>query len=71
MNSVTEELKEFGPSYGCRFMHQKIRMKCLPTNRELVRLAQKALNPEGVKNRSLNKFTRRKYTSIEPTYVAR
>ena len=46
-------------------------MKCLPTNRELGRLAQKALDPEGVKNRSLNKFTRRKYISVEPNYVAR
>ena len=70
-NSVTKELKEFGSPYGCRFMHQKIRMKCLPTNRELVRLAQKALDPEEVKNRSLNKFTRRKYISVEPKYVER
>ena len=71
LNSVTEKLKESGSSYGCRFMHQKIRMKCLPTNRELVRLAQKALDPEEVKNRSLNKFTRRKYISVEPKYVER
>ena len=30
LNPVTKELKEFGSLYGCRFMHQKIRMKCLP-----------------------------------------
>ena len=63
LNSVAEELKESGSSYGYRFIHQKIIMKGLPTNRELVRLALKALDPEGVKNR-LKKFTPRKYTSV-------
>ena len=53
LNSVTEELKESGSSYGYSFLHQKIGMKGLPTNYELVRLALKALVPEGVKNRSL------------------
>ena len=53
LNSVAEELKEPGSSYGYRFIHQKCRMKGLSTNRELVRLALKALDPEGVKNRSL------------------
>ena len=55
-----EELKGSRYCYGYRFIHQKIRMKSLPTNRELVRLALKALNPEGVKSRSLKKLTRRK-----------
>ena len=50
LNSVAEELKESWSSYGYRFIHQKIRMKVLPTNRELVELALKALDPEGVKN---------------------
>ena len=44
-------------------------MKGLSTNRELVRLALKALHPEGEENRSLKKFTRRKYTSVEPNYM--
>ena len=69
LNSVAEELKESGSSYGYRFIHQKCRMKDLSTNRELVRLALKALDPEGVKNRSLKKFTRRKYTSVGPNYM--
>ena len=69
LNSVAEELKESGSSYGYRFIHQKIRMKGLPTNCELVRLALKALDPEGVKNRSLKKFTRRKYASVGPNYM--
>ena len=56
LNSVAEELKEPGCSYGYRFIYQKIRMKGLPTNRELVRLALEALDPEGVKNRSLKKI---------------
>ena len=50
LNSVAEELKECGSSYAYRFIHQKCRMKGLSTNRELVRLALKALDPEGVKN---------------------
>ena len=50
LNSVAEELKESGSSYGYRFIHQKCRMKVLSTNRELVRLALKDLNLEGVKN---------------------
>ena len=49
-------------------MHQKFRMKGFSINRELVRLALKALNPEGVKNRSLENFPRRKYTSVGPNY---
>ena len=69
LNSVAEELKEFGSSYGYRFIHKKIRMKGLPSNRELVRLALKALDPEGLKNRSLKKLTRRKYTSARPNYM--
>ena len=69
LNSVAEELKESGSSYGYRFIHQKIRMKGLQTNRELVRLALKSLDPEGVKNRSLQKFTRRNYTSVGPNYM--
>ena len=69
LNSVAEELKESGSSYGYRFIHQKCRMKGLSTNRELVRLALKALDPEEVKNRSLKKFTRRKYTSAGPNYM--
>ena len=44
-------------------------MKGLPTDRELVRLALKALDPEGVKNRSLKKFTPRKYTSVRYTSI--
>ena len=44
-------------------------MKGLPTNRELVRLALKAFDPEGVKNRSLKKFTRRNYASVGPNYM--
>ena len=44
-------------------------MKVLPTNCELVRLALKGLDPEGVKNRSLKKFTLGKYTSVGPNYM--
>ena len=68
LNSVVEELKESGSSYGYRFIHQ-LEWKGLPKNRQLVRLALKALDPEGVKNRSLKKFRRRKYTSVEPNYM--
>ena len=42
-------------------------MKGLPTDREIVRLALKALDPEGVKTRSLKTFTRRKYISVRYT----
>ena len=69
LNSVAEELKEPGLSCRYRFIHQKIRMKGLSTNRELVRLPLKALDPEGVKNRSLKKFRHRKYTSVGPNYI--
>ena len=69
LNSVADEVKESGSSYGYRFIHQKIRMKGLQTNRELVRLALKALDPEGVKNRSLKKFARRNHTSVGPNYM--
>ena len=68
-NSVAGELKESGSSYSYRFIHQKCRMKGLSTNRELVRLALKALDPEGVNNRSLKKFKSRKYTSVGPNYM--
>ena len=44
-------------------------MKGLLTNRELVRLALKALDREGVKNNSLKKVTRRKYKSVRPNYM--
>ena len=44
-------------------------MKGLPRNRELARLALKALDPGGVKNRSQKNFTRRKYTSVGPNYM--
>ena len=53
LNSVAEELKESGSGDDYRFIHQKIRMKGLPANRELVRVTLKVLDPEGVKNRSL------------------
>ena len=69
MNSVAEELKESGSDDGYRFIHQKIGMIGLPTNRELIRLTLKALDPEEVKNRSLKKFTRTKYTSVGPNYM--
>ena len=44
-------------------------MKGLPKNRQLVGLALKALDPKGVKNRSLKKCRRRKHTSVEPNYM--
>ena len=46
-----------------------LRMKGLPANPELLRLALKGLVPEGLKNRSLKRFTRRKYTSVGPNYM--
>ena len=67
LNSVGEELKESRYSCGYRFIHKKIRMKGLSTNRELVRLTLKALDPEGVRNRSLKNFTHRKYTTVGPS----
>ena len=54
LNSVAEELNESGSSDGYRFIHQKCRMQGLSKNRELVRFALEALDPEGVMNRSLN-----------------
>ena len=36
LNSVAQELKESGSSYSYRFTQQKIRMKGLPTNRDLL-----------------------------------
>ena len=50
-------------------MHQKIRMKGLSTNRKLVKLALKALDPKGVKNRSIKKLTLIKYTAVGPNYI--
>ena len=44
-------------------------MKGLSTNRKLVKLALKALDPKGVKNRSIKKLTLIKYTSVGPNYI--
>ena len=69
VNSVAEEIKESGSSYGYRFVHQKLIMKGVKSNRELVRLTLKELDPIGVRNRSTKKFTRRRYTSVGPNYM--
>ena len=67
MNAVVDAIENAlqmgnGTSVGYRLMHQKICSSYgLVVDRETVRLALKALDPEGVQRRSNNRLRRRKY----------
>ena len=50
--AVRKTLEESGANFGCRAVHQKLRMEGATTSREMVRLIIKTLYPEGVKLRT-------------------
>ena len=55
--------------YGHRMIHQKLRQMGVTTNRETVRLILRAVDPDGVMNRSRHRLRRRIYPSKGPNYV--
>ena len=62
ITNVESELRGSGRSAGYRAMHQRLMIKYGQTiNRESVRLILKALDPEGVEDRSRRRLRRRKY----------
>ena len=62
ITNVESELRGSGRSAGYRAMHQRLIIKYgQRINRESVRLILKALDPEGVEDRSRRRLRRRKY----------
>ena len=55
--------------YGYRMIHQKLRQMDVTTNRETVMLIVKAVDSDGVMNRSRYRLRRRIYVSKGPNYV--
>ena len=70
IESIYNELSS-GPnsSFGCRYMHQKLRSKRLVVCRETVRVIIKSLDPAGVERRSGRKLQRRVYRYPGPNFT--
>ena len=70
ITNVEAELRGSGRSAGYRAMHQRLIIKYgQRINRESVRLILKALDPEGVEDRSRRRLRRRKYRAKGPNYI--
>ena len=70
ITNVESELRGSGRSAGYRAMHQRLIIKYgQRINRESVRLILKALDPEGVEDRSRRRLRRRKYRAKGPNYI--
>ena len=68
--NVESEKRESGRSAGYRAMHKRLMVKYGQTiNRESVRLIFKALDPEGVQDRTRRGLRRRKYSAKEPNFI--
>ena len=50
-------------------MHHRLTLSGYQCNREIVRLALKSLDPEGVDMRKTHRLTRRRYTNPGPNYL--
>ena len=50
-------------------MHQRLLMKGISVGRESVQIAIKELDPDGVSERSVHRFKRRKYVSKGPNPI--
>ena len=68
-NFIIKELQGSSSHFGYRMMHQKARQNGYVVDRETVRLALKALDPEGVKLRKKKRLKRRIYHSVGPNYA--
>jgi len=66
---VADEIKGSGSSIGYRSMHQRLRAKGLTVDRESVQIAIKELDPNGVLQRSIHRFNRRRYISKGPNHI--
>ena len=67
--AIKREADTSSSGYGYRMIHQKLRQMGVTTNRETVRLILKAVDPDGVMNRSKHRLRRRIYISKGPNYV--
>ena len=70
IDAVENELQGSGRLFGYRLMHQKICCSYgLVVDRETVRVALQALDPEGVARRSRKRLIRRKYHVNGPNFI--
>ena len=70
VDTIEKELKGSGSDVGYRQMHQRLRSKYnLVVSREVVRKAIRALDPAGVRQRSVKRFQRRAYVVRGPNDV--
>ena len=67
--AIKREADTSSSRYGHRMIHQKLRQMGVTTNRETVRLILRAVDPDGVMNRSRHRLRRRIYVSKGPNYV--
>ena len=69
LNAVAEEIQGPAASVGYRQMHQIVRKKGLVTDKETVRCAIKAIDPEGVAERGRRRLKRRVYSNNGPNFL--
>ena len=69
LNAIHKEILGSGQCFGYRLMTQKLRMQGYNVDRETVRISLNSLDPEGVEQRSIHRFRRRKYRSVGPNYI--
>ena len=66
---IKREADTSNSGYGYRMMHQKLRQMSVTTYRKTVRLVLKAVDPDGVMDRSRYRLRRRIYVSKGPNYA--
>ena len=67
--AIDNELRTSSSCFGYRSMLQHLRRKCYITDRETVRLALKALDPDGVERRRRRRLSRRIYRCRGPNWT--
>ena len=69
ISHIRNELNNSGSCIGYRQMHQRCQRAGLNTSREVVRIAVKFLDPDGVEERKRKHLRRRQYFARGPNYV--